>query len=122
MARLMKGKFRFPPEFRAMEQDQYGINQFSEDWKENYRLQNEAMVKLQKRTTVFKHQMADSYAYYAVVKMAPLVLQWVPYMDQWEAPDYVIRGLRAEDIRQQERWDRAFEVAIEKQEREKING
>ena len=120
MARLIKG---FPPEFRTMKSDEYGINRFSEDWKENYRLQDEAMIKLQKRTTVFKHQMADSYAYYAVVKMAPLTLQWVPYMDQWEAPDYVIRGLRADDIRQQERWDRAFKKAVaEQQESEKTNG
>jgi hypothetical protein len=47
---------------------------------------------------LFGHPIADGCAWYLVVKAKPLTLQWVPYMDAWEAPAYVIRGLRTEDL------------------------
>lgn len=42
--------------------------------------------------------VGDGAAWYLVTKADPLTLQWVPYMDAWRAPDYVIRGLRKGDL------------------------
>lgn len=43
--------------------------------------------------------VADGSAWYLVVKAKPFTLQWVPYMDAWQAQAYSIRGLRVGDIR-----------------------
>tara|TARA_Y100000401_G_scaffold33739_1_gene25118 strand:- start:3069 stop:3332 length:264 start_codon:yes stop_codon:yes gene_type:complete len=80
MARLLKG---IPTEFE-------NITEFEE--------QCEAYEKVEARTTIWKFPMADSYAFYEVVKVQPLQLRWIPYMDKWKAPEYVIRGLKAKDI------------------------
>jgi hypothetical protein len=47
---------------------------------------------------VIKFPAADSFAYYAVISMKPLVLQHVPAGDGWSISAAHIRGLRAEDV------------------------
>lgn len=47
---------------------------------------------------LFGFPIADGSAWYIITKAKPLTLQWVPYMDAWQAPTYVIRGLRTEDL------------------------
>ena len=80
MARLLKG---IPTEFE-------NITEFEENC--------QAYEKVEARATIWKFPMADSYAFYEVVKVQPLQLRWIPYMDKWKAPEYVIRGLKAKDI------------------------
>ena len=80
MARLLKG---IPTEFE-------NITEFEEEC--------EAYEKVKARATIWKFPMADSYAFYEVVKLQPLQLRWIPYMDKWKAPEYVIRGLNAKDM------------------------
>ena len=48
---------------------------------------------------LFGHPVADGTAWYLIVKAKPFTLQWIPYLDAWQAPAYVLRGLRAADIR-----------------------
>ena len=67
-------------------------------WHEKDRAEKEAMETLEKRSTVFKHPVADGYAFYEVVKMNPLALCWIPYGDNWKAPAALIRGLTTSDI------------------------
>ena len=80
MARLLKG---IPTEFE-------NITEFEENC--------QAYEKVEARATIWKFPTADSYAFYEVVKVQPLQLRWIPYMDKWKAPEYVIRGLRSKDI------------------------
>ena len=47
---------------------------------------------------VIKFPMADSYAFYYVKTLKPLVLQHIPYCDGWHAPTPLIRGLRTKDV------------------------
>ena len=55
--------------------------------------------------------MADSCAYYEVVNLKPVQLKWIPYSDQWEAPDYAIRGLQTKDVMLDMAWKRKFQLA-----------
>jgi len=100
VAKLLKG---MPKEFKAIEEKSYVE---VVDWKMRLRLEETALKLIEARTTVFRHHVADGYAYYEVVKMAPLTLRHIPYLDDWEAPDYVIRGLRVQDIEEQVRVDK----------------
>lgn len=51
----------------------------------------------------------DGKAIYAVTKMKPLTLAHVPFGDAWMIPPAHLRGLRAEDIRQQLRFGRMWD-------------
>ena len=104
MAKLLKG---LPKEFEALEKKRaYASEEIG--WKERLRLEETALKLIEARTHVFKHQIADGYAYYEVVHISPLTLRHIPYLDGWEAPDYVIRGLRAQDIKEQMRLDKVW--------------
>ena len=110
MARLLKG---LPQEFKEMKQGEYSYS-FTDgkNWKEEHELQETALEALQKRAThVWTFPMADSCAYYEVVNLKPVQLKWIPYSDQWEAPDYAIRGLQTKDVMQdmayKNNWNRA---------------
>ncbi len=47
---------------------------------------------------VLNFPVGDGMATYVVTKAHPLTLKWVPHGDQWQVPDYTIRGLRKADI------------------------
>jgi hypothetical protein len=93
-----------PKEFEALEKRVYAGEELG--WKTRLRLEETALKLIEARTTVFRHHVADGYAHYEVVKMAPLTLRHIPYLDGWEAPAYVIRGLRKQDIEEQVRVDK----------------
>tara|TARA_Y100000310_G_scaffold70576_1_gene66268 strand:+ start:1936 stop:2298 length:363 start_codon:yes stop_codon:yes gene_type:complete len=112
MARLLKG---LPEEFKNMKlsDNVTEIYRFCDDWNENYRLEEEAFKALAKRALfIWQFEMADSGAYYEVVQLKPLQLRWIPYMDQWEAPAYVIRGIQTKDIMEDMKWQRNWKLAI----------
>ena len=113
MARLLKG---VPEEFQGMVRSEYGFLKWNGDDVQNeWDLENWAFYQLEKRASfIWKFQMADSYAYYEVVKLKPLQLRWIPYSDQHKAPDYVIRGLRTEDIEKDIQWEKRWNQAIAK--------
>ena len=113
MARLLKG---LPEEFQGMVKNEYGSLEWKGDSVQNeWDLENWAFYQLEKRASfIWKFQMADSYAYYEVVNLKPLQLRWIPYMDKWEAPDYVIRGLRTKDIEKDIQWEKRWNQAIAK--------
>ena len=100
MARLLKG---IPQEFKALE----ALKNIG-DFQNQMDAETKALEAIEARTTVVKQQMADSYAYYEVVKRQPLQLRWIPYCDKWEADPAWIRGLRISDVEAQERWDAMF--------------
>ena len=107
MARLLKG---IAPEFEK-------INQLSKNTKNggslgiyNYfegkhQLEEQAFKAIEKRTTIVRQQVADSYAFYEVVKRQPLQIRHIPYMDKWTADPAWIRGLILSDVIEQERYD-----------------
>ena len=111
MARLLK---RLPEEFKEMSTDK----KYGGLWNDendilyagtDYALEEKAFEALKKRAIfVWNFQVADSYAYYEVAKLKPLQLVWIPYMDKWEAPAYVIRGLSTEDVEADIRWEQQF--------------
>jgi hypothetical protein len=102
MARLLKG---IPQEFKDIEK--------VKDWKEKFVSEGKALKAIEARTTIVKQQVADSYAYYEVVKRTPLQLRWIPYCDAWTASPAWIRGLRISDVEEQERWTKAVAKANE---------
>ena len=68
----------------------------NEDLKEYFDRENKEFDKI--KENVIRFPMADSYAFYYVKTLKPLVLQHVPYGDKWNIPDAHIRGLRARDV------------------------
>ena len=113
MARLLKG---LPKEFQSMVKSEYGFLRFDADEvQDEWDMGSKALESLEKRALfVWKLQMADSYAYYEVVKLKPLQLKWIPFGDQHEAPDYVIRGLRTEDVEKDMEWEKRWNRAVAK--------
>ena len=103
MARLLKG---IPQEFKGIES--------LIGFKDRMDAEGKALKAIEARTTVVKQQMADSYAYYEVVKRTPLQLRWIPYCDAWTASPAWIRGLRISDVEEQERWATAWAGAVAK--------
>jgi len=104
MAKLLKG---IPQEFKNLPSGE------EVGWKESFQAEEDALKAVEKRAIhVFRHHMADSWAVYEVVKLNPLQLRWIPYCDKWEAPDYVIRGLRPEDITRDMEWQRNWNKAV----------
>jgi len=87
MAKLLTST---PAEFKNLDE--------SAGWKTYYDAQEVALKALAKRTDIWKHPIADGQAMYEIVKMRPLTLRLIPYGDAYEAPDYVIRGLRTKDV------------------------
>ena len=110
MATLLKG---IPQEFK-------NIDQPNANWKQRMQNEDDALKSIQARTTVVKQQVADSHAYYEVVKRQPLQLRWIPYCDQWTADPAWIRGLRISDVEAQERWDAMF-TKVQKEQAIRIN-
>lgn len=98
MATLLKG---ISKEFKRLEQS-------NGDWKQYLKDQEEALKAIQARTTIVKQQVADSFAYYEVVKRSPLQIRYIPFCDAWEADPAWIRGLRISDVEAQERWNSMF--------------
>jgi|TARA_Y100000296_G_C5126648_1_gene233234 hypothetical protein len=104
MAKVLEG---LPPEFVARNLYPYGHpmhDTFTGSWDDRHRAEHESMELIEKRTTVVRQQVADSYAYYEVVEKQPLKLRWIPYMDAWQADPAWLRGLRLSDVLEQERW------------------
>ena len=97
MAILLKG---VAPEFEEVEKLDHSVA-----WETRSQMEHEALEAIQKRTTVVKQQVADSYAFYEVVKRQPLQIRHIPYMDKWTADPAWIRGLRLSDVIEQERYD-----------------
>ena len=103
MAKLLKG---LPEEFQSMVESDYGFLRFDADEvQDEWDLGSKALKELEERALfVWKFPMADSCAYYEVVKLKPLQLKWIPFGDQHEAPEYVIRGLQTKDVMQEITW------------------
>ena len=105
MARVLKG---LPPEFVARNLYPYGHpmhDTFTGSWESRHQLEEEAMELIEKRTTIVRQQVADSYACYEVVQRNPLQLRWIPYCDAWEADPAWLRGLNLSDIERSEQWE-----------------
>ena len=103
MAKLLKG---IPQEFKGIES--------LIGFKDRMDAEGKALKAIEARTTVVKQQVADSYAYYEVVKRQPLQLRWIPYCDAWTASPAWIRGLRIDDVREQESIGKAWAEMIAK--------
>ena len=103
MAKLLKG---IPQEFKDIES--------LIGFKDRMDAEGKALKAIEARATVIKQQVADSYAYYEVVKRTPLQLRWIPYCDAWTASTAWIRGLRIGDVEEQERWTKAWAGAVAK--------
>ena len=58
--------------------------------------------------------VADSYAVYCVVKDRPLTLEHIPYGDAWHADARLLRGLRRQDILEEEMRARALAKMLAK--------
>lgn len=110
MATVLKG---IPKEFK-------GIEETAGDFRDRMDAEDRALEAIKARTTVITQQVADSYAYYEVVKRQPLQLRWIPYCDKWTADPAWIRGLRISDVEEQERWAKAMAQAFAKQETSKV--
>ena len=100
MARLLMG---IAQEFERVEKLGFNVA-----WETRFQMQDEAFKAIEERTTVVKQQVADSYAFYEVVKRQPLQIRWIPFCDKWTADPAWIRGLRLSDVEQSERWENAF--------------
>ena len=98
MARLVTG---IPPEFEKLKSFEEHSSSLSDFMKQ----EEQALETIEKRTTVVKQQVADSYAFYEVVKRQPLQIRHIPYMDKWTADPAWIRGLILSDVIEQERYD-----------------
>ena len=53
---------------------------------------------------IYRTPVADGHAVYAVTSIKPLTLRHIPVGDAWHAHPALIRGLRAEDVK--ELWGR----------------
>ena len=114
MARVLKG---LPPEFVARNLYPYGHpmhDTFTGSWESRHQLEEEAMELIEKRTTIVRQQVADSYACYEVVQRNPLQLRWIPYCDAWEADPAWLRGLNLSDIERSEQWEARFREVAER--------
>ena len=101
MARLLKG---IAPEFENLK----SFEDLDFNWNDLMKQENQAFEAVEKRATVVKQQVADSHAFYEVVKRQPLQIRWIPFCDKWTADPAWIRGLRLSDVEQSERWENAF--------------
>jgi hypothetical protein len=63
---------------------------------------------------IIRFGVADGHACYYVRSFRPLVLQHIPYMDAWQVPYAMIRGLRLADVEAQieraSRLDKLFSI------------
>lgn len=48
---------------------------------------------------IIRFPVADGYAAYRVSKEKPLMLEWIPFGDAWQADVALIRGLTIADVR-----------------------
>ena len=60
-------------------------------------------------------QRGDGCAYYLVTKERPLTLQWVPFMDNWQVENALIRGITKADVLDQIERDRKFRAFFAKE-------
>jgi hypothetical protein len=101
MAILLKG---VAPEFEEVEKLDHRVA-----WETRSQMEDEALEAIQKRTAVIKQQVADSYAFYEVVKIQPFQIRHIPYRDKWTADPVWIRGLRLIDVEIAELREAMFE-------------
>jgi hypothetical protein len=85
MARLLKKIYPFPK---------------YEDYDNTMKYVKDCEVELNKipRDKLIKFSVADGYAYYYVVSLEPLVLQFINFLDGYSISYAEIRGLRKADI------------------------
>ena len=127
MAKLMRG---LPQEFigkKILENDSGVVMGFlqwdSDSVYDEWDMDDQAFNKLCERALhVWKFPMADSNAYYEVLRLEPLQLQWIPFGDQHEAPAYAIRGLEKEDIIEDMKWEKTWNKAIAKSLEDLVKG
>lgn len=72
-----------------------------DSWREHHELEQESLEHLRGTGRVWRHQVADGFAYYYVVNEDDPVLVHIPYGDAYAVPEAHIRGLRREDIENQ---------------------
>ena len=84
MAQLLKKSYPLPP--------------LVHDWSKPYTESEHHKAFAAIQEPIIRFRYADSYAFYRVASMNPLKLQHIPYMDAWQVPYAMIRGLRKADV------------------------
>ena len=92
-----------------------------EDWQQFFERTGKALDTLTDRSArvnsekslvgaVITFPRGDGYAFYEVVKDAPLTVAHIPYADAWRADPITLRGLRRSDVVERLRHDRALKA------------
>ena len=63
-----------------------------------YFARTDKMLNAISRQRLVRFPVGDGYAFYFAKKFKPLILQWIPYGDKWQAPYAWIRGTRLSDV------------------------
>ena len=63
---------------------------------------------------VIRFPRGDGYAQYMVFRTKPLTLLHIPLGDNWDLPEYQLRGLRVSDVRELVRSERAVRELFSK--------
>ena len=90
------------------------------DYEEKIKTQERALTTLQQHAdslalgclpgAMIRFQVADGYAHYIVTSTAPLTVSHINWMDGYRIPEAHIRGLKATDIAEQVRRQRAMKA------------
>ena len=84
-------------------------------WGKGFEVENKALQALIKASlknpervlgSVYSAQVGDGRAYYLVVKEKPLTLAHIPVGDAWELNPAYIRGIKASDIIDRNKWEK----------------
>ena len=94
-------------EGRCIEVDGDGrisIQDQCEDWPDHF-VREEESLKALPQDRIWATPVADGQAMYLVTSEKPLLLRRIPYMDKWQAPLPLIRGLRLSDVQVYFQWN-----------------
>ena len=83
------------------------------DWQEWHRESERALDEIP-ADKLLSFPVADGSAFYYVKSLSPLILQHIPYLDNYYIPYSHIRGLRRRDVEQQISDDIWFEELLKK--------
>jgi hypothetical protein len=88
MAKLLDTMYPFPT-----------IESCGNDWDKFYKESENKLNEIPVEK-LYSYPVADGQAFYYVVSLSPLVLQYIPYLDNYQLPYAHIRGLRRVDVEQ----------------------
>ncbi len=107
----------------AKEANPIEVEDFNGDWSKYSEWFDNLLAKYQTNKdpdakdltgSLLRWQRADGYAYYVVTKHSPLTVANLPIGDAWQVEPALIRGLRAEDVREQLRRDETMAKLFKK--------